>query len=50
MRIIEGILIDSKDILVGVLLACNLSNTLNGFTEMVRNRNPRGAAIGAHGV
>lgn len=51
IRIIEGILIDSEDILIGVLLAGNLSNTLKGFAETVRNRNPRGAAIGgAHGL
>jgi|APAra0007618257_1042622.scaffolds.fasta_scaffold01143_12 hypothetical protein len=50
MRIIEGILIDGKDILIRVLLSGILSDFLKGFAEMVRNRNPRGAAIGgAHG-
>lgn len=49
MRIIEGFLIDGENIFVGVLLAGNLSDTLKGFTEIVRNRNPRRAAIGGGG-
>lgn len=46
MWIIETLLKDREDILVGMLFTGNFSDVLNGFKQIGRNRNPR-AAIAA---
>lgn len=50
MWIIETLLKDREDILVGMLFTGNFSDVLNGFKQIGRNRNPRAviAADAAH--
>lgn len=47
MRIIETVLKDREYILVGMLFSGNLSDVLNGFKQIGRNRNPRAAIAAA---
>lgn len=49
MRIVEAILEDGEDILVGMLFPCVVSDALKGLTQIGRNRNPRARRIAAVG-